>query len=369
MQKHTFVCVLVLFVLPNIFPLHAQQSKIVSDPGYGLSAAERITVIEAIVQKVNACYVYPDVAQRMTEAIRVRQANHEYDKVSDPKEFARLLTADLKAVSNDGHLGVEYSIASLKEKAVEEPSAEEIAKFRLTGARNNYNFRKVEHLDGNIGLVQLDAFYPADWIKEPASGAMAFMANADAVIIDLRRNHGFAPDGVILIESYFFKDETHVTDQIDRDADKTRQYWTMPIVPGPSLADKDLYILTSHDTFSAGEDFAYNMQAQGRAKIVGENTGGGAHGTKPYRLSEHFTISIPFSYSTNPITHSDWEGVGVKPDVEVPADQALLTAHILALRTVLKRAAVEPERTSAMQRIISEKEQELDALKNNATSK
>jgi hypothetical protein len=305
-------------VLAVTLPIYPQQSKISSDRALELSAAERTAVIDALVEKVNARYVYPDVAQRMTKAIRAHQANHEYDSIASGEEFARILTAHLRAISNDGHLGVDYSATPLQEKAVEEPSAEEIAKFRESGARNNYAFRKVERLDGNVGLLQLDSFYPAAWIKETALGAMTFMANVDAVIIDLRRNHGFAPDGVLLIESYFFKDETHITDQIDRDAGKTRQYWTMPTVPGSSLAGKDLYVLTSHDTFSAGEDFAYNMQAQGRAKIVGENTGGGAHGTRPYRLSAHFTASIPFSYSRNPVTDSEWEGVGIKPDVSVP---------------------------------------------------
>ena len=358
---------LVLLLLIGVSTAFSQDAG--HESRHELSEAERTAVINAVVEKVNAYYVYPDVAQRMTKAIRTHQANHEYDNVSGGEEFARLLTVHLKAISNDGHLGVDYSATPLQEKAVEEPSAEEIAKFRLSGARNNYGFRKVEKLDGNVGLLQLDSFYPADWIKETALGSMAFLANTDAVIIDLRRNHGFAPDGVLLIESYFFKDETHITDQIDRDADITRQYWTMPSVPGPSLAGKDLYILTSHDTFSAGEDFAYNIQAQGRAKIVGENTGGGAHGTKPYRLSDHFTASIPFSYSKNPITHSDWEGVGIEPDVTVPADQTLLAAHILALRTSLKRSADEPERTSALERIIAEKEQQLAALKSNTSSK
>jgi retinol-binding protein 3 len=363
MEKCDFAAAFVLFVLAVILPIYPQQSKNSSDRATELSAAERTAVIDALVEKVNARYVYPDVAQRMTTAIRAHQAHHEYDNIASGEEFARMLTADLRAISNDGHLGVDYSAIPTQEKAVEEPSAEEIAKFRESGARNNYGCRKVERLDGNVGLLQLDSFYPAEWIKETALGAMAFMANADAIIIDLRRNHGFAPDGVLLVESYFFKDETHITDQIDRDAGKTHQYWTMPTVPGSSLAGKDLYVLTSHDTFSAGEDFAYNMQAQGRAKIVGENTGGGAHGTRPYRLSAHFTASIPFSYSKNPITDSDWEGVGIKPDVSVPADQAVLSAHILALRTILKRTAGEPERTSALERLIAEKEQELAALK------
>ncbi len=114
----------------------------------------------------------------------------------------------------------------------------------------------------------------------------------------------------------------------------------MPVVPGPSLADKDLFILTSHDTFSAPEAFAYDMQALGRAKIVGEVTGGGAHGTNPYRLSAHFTASIPFNRGVNPVTHTDYEGVGVKPDVQVPAKEALLTAHMLALRGVLARTGL-----------------------------
>jgi hypothetical protein len=336
---------------------------------HDLSEAERTSVINALVEKVEAYYVYPAVAQRMTKAIHTHQANHEYDKVSDGEEFARALTAHLRSISNDGHLGVDYSATPVGDGAADEPTAEDLRKFRLRGARGNYAFRKVESLDEGIGLLQVDAFYPAAWIRETASGAMAFLADAEAVIIDLRRNHGFAPDGVLLIESYFFKDETHMTDQVDRAANTTRQFWTLPVVPGPSLADKDLYILTSHDTFSAPEDFAYNMQAQGRAKIVGEQTGGGAHGTKPYRLSDHFAASIPFNYSINPITQSDWEGTGVTPDVRVTADQALLTAHVLALRAALKRAAGDAERVSRLERLIAEKERELDALRGKASSR
>ena len=134
----------------------------------------------------------------------------------------------------------------------------------------------------------------------------------------------------------------------------------MPVVPGPSLADKDLYILTSHDTFSAPEAFAYDMQqALGRAKIVGEVTGGGAHGTKPYRLSGYFIAAIPFNRGVNAVTHTDYEGVGVKPDVQVPAKEALLTAHILALRGVLARTTSEPERKAELEKLIGELEAKL----------
>ena len=344
--------------------LSAQQNKTAGIREGKLNASERKHIFETLVQKVNDYYVYPDVAHKITDALLRNYAHHDYDTITDAANFARQLTSHLQAISKDGHLGVDYSAKpNSNHQDPKAPSDDDITRFRLSGALNNYNFRKVERLDGNIGLLQLDAFYPADWIKEIAAGAMSFLVNADAIIIDLRSNHGFAPDGVLLIESYFFKEETHMTDQIDRDAKSTRQYWTLPTVPGPNLAGKELYILTSRNTFSAPEDFTYNMQAQGRAKVIGETTGGGAHGTKPYRIGTHFTASIPFTYSVNPITHSDWEGTGVKPDVNVPASQALLTAHVAAIRTLIKRIPTETERITELKKIIEQKEQELNTLK------
>uniref|UniRef100_UPI00196A694F S41 family peptidase n=1 Tax=Aquisphaera insulae TaxID=2712864 RepID=UPI00196A694F len=138
-----------------------------------------------------------------------------------------------------------------------------------------------------------------------------------------------------------------------------------PVVPGKKLASQDLYILTSSRTFSAPESLAFDLQALGRATIVGETTGGGAHGTTPHRIADHFRASIPFSRSINPVTKTDWEGVGVKPDVAVPADQALLTAHLLALKKARTRYAGDPGLIGDLDRAIAEKASELDALKAN----
>jgi C-terminal processing protease CtpA/Prc len=163
---------------------------------------------------------------------------------------------------------------------------------------------------------------------------MAFLKNSDVIILDLRDNHGFA-DGGILIQSFFFNDPTHMSDYINRDDGTTRQSWTMPVVPGEKLVDKKLYILVSKETFSAGEDFTYNMQAQNRAIVVGEVTGGGAHGTRAYRLNDHFSAGIPHIYSVNPITKTDWEGKGVQPNVRVDREDALYVAHIDALKWIV----------------------------------
>jgi ribosomal protein S15P/S13E len=338
---------------------HAQEQ--VQPPK--LTAAERNTVIDTLIAKIDALYVYEDLAKKMTKAIRQHQQHHNYDTISSREGLAKTLTADLHAVNNDGHLGVEYSATPIGDEKPEAPSQADADAFRKTWARSNFNFKKVEILDGNIGLLQVDTFFPSDWIKDLAQSSMTFLANSDAIIIDIRNNHGFA-DGGYLIASYFFGDPVHWNDNYDRDAKTLRQSWTLPVVPGPKLVDKDIYILVSKDCFSASEDFAYNMQALGRAKVIGEVTGGGAHPTKPYKIGTYFLADIPFAYSVNPVTHTDWEGKGVQPDVKVPADKALLTAQIMAIRAVIKRNPNDKDRIAGLQQVIAEKEKKLEALKN-----
>ena len=89
-------------------------------------------------------------------------------------------------------------------------------------------------------------------------------------------------------------------------------------------------------TFSGGEEFAYDMQTHKLATIVGEVTGGGAHPGEMLAIPGGFTAFIPQGRAINPITKTNWEGTGVKPDVAVAADKALATAHLAALRKVLE---------------------------------
>ncbi|MBS1663164.1 MAG: S41 family peptidase [Bacteroidetes bacterium] len=328
-----------------------------------LTAKERNAVIDSLVAKLGRIYVYEDVAQKMGDVLRLHRSRGDYDTVSDRAVFARMLTSELRAISKDGHLGVDYSAAGVKDESPGSPSEEVVMQFRNTWARSNFNFKKVEVMEGNVGLLELNTFFPAEWIKELAQSAMSFLGNTDAVIIDLRNNHGFAPDGVLLMESYFFNDAVHLSDAYDRDGGTMRQTWTMPVVAGRRLGEVDVYILVGRNTFSAPEDFTYNMQAMGRAKVVGEVTGGGAHGTRPFKVGEYFTASIPFSYSVSTVTHTDWEGRGVQPDVVVPADKALLTAQVMAIRALVKRIAGQADRVAELEKIIRQKEGELAAMR------
>lgn len=100
-----------------------------------------------------------------------------------------------------------------------------------------------------------------------------------------------------------------------------------------------------------------------RPTIVGETTHGGANPTTIYRVTDRFCASIPFASSKNAITRTDSGRDGVKPDVDVPANQALLTAHLMALKKALKKVESDPDAVASLKRSISEKEKELEALK------
>jgi C-terminal processing protease CtpA/Prc len=159
---------------------------------------------------------------------------------------------------------------------------------------------------------------------------MSFVANADALIFDLRENHGGDPSMVDFMVSYLFRQPTHINDLAARDDNETHQYWTLPWVPGQRFIDKPVYVLTSHGTFSGGEEFTFDLKTQKRATIVGEVTGGGAHPVRGMPAGDHFTIGVPFARPINPVTKGDWEGTGVEPDVKVSAADALAAAEKLA---------------------------------------
>jgi C-terminal processing protease CtpA/Prc len=305
-----------------------------------IDAATRRTVIEAVLKELKATYVFPETANNMVQAIDSHVAAGQYDAITSAKALARRLTADLRDVCHDKHLRVRYSAETLPgEPAQGQPAGMDIAKMREEMARVNFGFEKIERLNGNIGYLDLRGFVPASVAGETAAAAMNFLANTDALIIDLRQNGGGSPDMVALLCSYLFPpgEPVHLNDLYFRPRNTTQQWWTQSYVPGARYVDKPVYVLTSKNTFSAAEECTYNLKCLKRATIVGEVTGGGAHPGDFMRVHDHFGVWVPQGRAINPITKTNWEGTGVKPDVEVPASLALATAHLAALDRLLEK--------------------------------
>jgi len=300
-----------------------------------LDEAIRQKTIDEISQKLTEYYVYPDVAAKMIQAIRDHQKHGDYSSMTDGNEFADALARDLRAISHDQHLHVSYDPFTLPEQSSSsagrsQPSPAEQARFRSMLERQNCTFSKIEILSHNVGYIKFGAFPPPDICGPTVVAAMNFLAHTDALIFDLRENHGGDPNMVDFMVSYLFRQSTHINDLTNRHENETHQYWTVPWVPGSRLVDQPVYVLTSHQTFSGGEEFTFDLQTQKRATIVGETTGGGAHPVEGLPAGDHFSIGVPFGRPINPVTHGDWEGKGVEPDVKVVAADALATAEKLA---------------------------------------
>lgn len=321
-----------------------------------IDAAVRAAVIDEAAKELDANYVFPDVAKAMAVALRERLAARAYDAYTSAKAFAQRLTEDLQAISKDKHLRVRYREEVLPPapprdaSEEQEPSPEEVEEFRREAARNNFGFVKVERLEGNVGYVDFREFVPAQIAKDKASQVMAFLSDTDALIFDLRKNGGGSPDQIAWICSYLFAGRVHLNDLYFRPGERTEEFWTDPSVPGTKYLGKEVYVLTSDYTFSGAEEFAYNLKTRQRATLVGQTTGGGANPGGMSRLHDHFAMFVPMGRAINPITKTNWEGVGVEPDVKVDADRALAKAHALALETLLaSQPAVLPfERKQAL---------------------
>ena len=309
--------------LALVIALGASPSTLSAQEGSAqasLTPAARDRVIDGILNALDRGYVFPDVAREMRKSITGRRASGEYTSVTNPAELATVLTRHLQDVSKDKHLRVRHGnppAASPRPQGAQAPGA-------IGGA---------EILAGNIGYVEVRSFgYPANAIAAAVAKEMSVVADADALIIDIRRNGGGAPEAVALVSSYLFGEEpVHLNSLYFRPDDTTEDFYTFRSVEGKRFGpSKPVYVLTSKATFSAAEEFAYNLQSRKRATIVGETSGGGAHPGGPRQVGEGFSVFVPAGRAINPITKTNWEGVGVIPEVRVPADSALSAALGLA---------------------------------------
>ena len=302
--------------------------------GFDIDAATRNRVLDGAIAKLRERYVFAETAEAMAAAIDQRRRTGEYDAVTDGVSFAKIVTEHLRAVSHDRHLRLNFSpVETPAPPESREPTPESRKRYREQMARVNCGFEKIEVLPGNVGYLKFNMFAQPEVCGPTATAALNFLANVDALIIDMRRNGGGSPAMVAYVSTYLFDKPTHLNDLYNRAEDSTQQWWTLPYVPGDRLAAQPVYILTSARTFSAAEEFTYNLKSLGRATVVGETTGGGAHPVRGERLDERFTLGVPFARAVNPITKTNWEGVGVEPDVEVPASEALDRALELIAET------------------------------------
>lgn len=317
-----------------------------------VDAQLRQRLVDNIIRELEARYVAPEKTKEIASYLRAKLQSGGYDKIEDVKRLAVAFTQDLRTAGKDLHLYVAYDpaleralIAAPPMPSVElqelPPSAERLRELR----QSNYDFRKLEILRGNVGYLYLRTFVDLNYSKETAVAAMNFLANTDAVIIDLRDNPGGFINLEIFLASYFYGvDPVELLSRYHREGDITVRDWTWREVPGKRLQHTDLYILTSHETGSAGEGFSFILQQRKRAKIIGEKTAGGGYGNKETPIGNGFVFYVSTFRQFDPRTGHGWQDVGVQPDISVPVERALTAAHLEAVKNLAAKATDGPRK-------------------------
>ncbi|UCE40785.1 MAG: S41 family peptidase [Candidatus Aminicenantes bacterium] len=352
-KKIGLIILLLLFFLAVIsFPVLAQKKE-ADEKRITLDEEMRAKVVERVGQLMRDNYIFKESAEKMAEKLDTQLEERKYNKMDDVFEFSQALTQDLRSVSKDRHIRVTYnpervrSIRASRSKSEEERERERRANIERQ-RQQNFGFKKIELLEGNIGYLDLRYFSGSSQAGETIVAAMNFLANANAVIIDLCNNGGGSPYTIQIISSYFLEAYTHLNSFEWRGGDSLEQFWTLQYVPGKKMYDTDLYILTSPRTFSAAEEFTYNMKNLKRATLVGETTGGGAHPGGDRIVNDYFLVWVPSGRAINPISKTNWEGEGITPHISVPQDQALDKAHSVALEKLLEKTEDEGKKRQLM---------------------
>lgn len=302
-------------------------------------------LIDSLNVSLNNNYVFPEKAKTISLFLQTKLKRNFYTPyLKNPQKLAEQIENDINQIHHDPHLHIQYDPGFVARENAK-PSEEEINQSKKYWKEQNYSFPKVEVLPGNIGYLPFNGFVDdIEGARPTIYSALKFLANTSAIIIDLRENQGGSPEMVSQIESYFFREKTHMNDIINRSANDTTIFYADPAKADSLNLAMPVYLLTSHKTFSAAEDFSYGMQQAKRATIVGEITGGGAHPQMPFSIGQGFVSSIPFARSYNPVTKTDWEGTGITPDVKVDAGKAFLKAQELIFTEQLRAAKNEKEK-------------------------
>ncbi|KAL4782631.1 ClpP/crotonase-like domain-containing protein [Aspergillus varians] len=294
-----------------------------------LDAEARHLILESIIQAVQRFFLDPAAGANLTDAFRKNVYTGAYDMITDGNSLAKAITSDLQSFSGDKHFRCLFGIPP------DEPSAkDQVARLQ----KLHYGFGKVEVLPENIATIEIRGFVPVHWegVRQKVDEIMSSIAGADALILDLRANQGGDPKTVALVASYLLGNEPMVWLKIVQPSNGLVEdvLTTPPDDQKRFGINKPIFIVTSSETISGGEDLTYGFQALRRAKVIGEKTAGAANLPRACPLNGTFVLFVPHRYPVHPITGSNWEGSGVIPEVEAAAVDGLDRACNLATETL-----------------------------------
>jgi len=318
-----FICVVFVFT----FNTGNGQSQKTIPP------SEIAGLIDSVSVLLKDYYVFPEVATKIEKHLKSQEAIGVFKNITSKSEFAERLTSEMQMISKDKHMRCFFRSGNTNNnRSISRPNVDKDYE-KITNDKH-LGFIRTGMLNDKIGVLDIYNFPGSKQAEKSVDEAMKIISSASVIIIDLRRNGGGSPECIRYICSYFFEKPTHINSIYWRSTNQTVDYITFEKVNGKKMANIPVFVLTSSFTFSGGEEFAYNFQTQKRGILIGETTGGGANPGDVFTINDDFTIFIPTGRAINPITKTNWEGVGVKPDIETESKKAFEIANKNALDTM-----------------------------------
>ncbi|HEV7781319.1 MAG TPA: S41 family peptidase [Chitinophagaceae bacterium] len=337
------------FLIASFFSWNSITAQ--DHPAPKIDVLARNNVIENICEAFTKNYVFPDKAKLICTYIKEQNVEKQYDSLSDPNAFANQLFRDIRSLSNDKHIRIEYDPQLEKDILAYTSSQKEAVRISAADIardeKKNFYFKKLEILPSNIGYIEFTGFTNTDpAARKTINAVMQFVSHTDALIIDLRDNTGGSAVTANEIAGYFFNTRTYTGKTFNRIENK----WTNQFIENKKeitnglVLNMPVYILTGGRTFSAAEGLAYILQHIKKAIVIGDTTKGGAHLTRSFSLGKGFVGFIPFTREENAVTGTDWEGTGVIPDIATEEINSLGIAQNTILDKKLQAATNETEK-------------------------
>ena len=332
-------------------PLHAQVAAPSSGAGAPAPApamgpfvkAEAEAVVRELATQIEDNFVFPDVAKKYAAMLRANLSAGKYASFADADAFAKAVTDDLQAVHSDRHLRLHPP----------RPGAGSGPRMRRTMPTDINPISKSGWLADGVAYIRFELFPGSDASIGALKSFLDTHKDAKTLIIDARTHRGGGLDEMDLLFPQLFDKPTYLVGMDTRvaveqrrgspvagqpslrkvsgpDGVVRREHWVTPAAQQTGLSKARVYLLTSKRTGSAGEHLSLSLKRTKRATLIGEATAGAGHYGGIIPLGHGYAAFIPVGRTFDPDTNQGWEGTGVKPDVEVPADKALDEALKLA---------------------------------------
>jgi hypothetical protein len=323
-MKMPIACAVVLALTCSVSSGQQPSGKTHDSTIAGVSVHDTVASLQELIRDK---YFDTNVIPRIEVALAAAERQGVYANARDLGDLSAKLNETLDQVTHDKHLFVQISEAASTDLRL--PRAE---RARM----ENYGIKQAEVLDGNVGYLQMTAFYRPNEAAEALETAMKFLSHTDALILDFRNNGGGSPDTVAQLLSYFYKQpNSPLFTTVPRFGEPTI-YNSQ--VSGVAYRDESrpLYVLVSGSTGSGGEGVPFILQACHRATIIGEKTMGAANVARPWPVNSSLSVTIPVAHLEIALNKTNWERTGVIPDITVTPNKALGVAYVDALGRLME---------------------------------